>query len=763
MPTGKTSGSLKLYVSFLVGATLLAFALVFFFIFHTTMPRMLLESEEKYLAQQLTLVDGLLHSARENLALLAEDTATWEETALFAQGKNPDFIANNWPAKSLLESFRLNFVIIKDCNGNDLYTDFLNVRTNETMPLPRGLSGRLNEFAQSVLSRYTSGLFPRQNAGREGVLFHNRAAYNVAVMPIIPSQEAEEPFGVLILGNVLDNEYFQRLTHYAGSSFSIVEDTDISHTAATPIQHLDRNTVAIRARLTGIDGKPLILVMTEMRQIYSGGRAYLTRANGLMIAAMLLFGMALYYFLVRLVVRPVERLSAAIRNIPDSENVGSVSIEPERYSKSREFTVLCASINRMLATLGQSRISLSMLQELLNGIDAYLYVVDPADDTILFMNDKMRQHFGIRGNPIGKVCWKLLQKDFSDRCPFCPGATLLEDPDRTVVWEETNSLTGRQYRNADSLIEWGNGKKVHLQYSVDITDIKRVEESLKKRLEQQELMAEMARSFIATASVTDLINDALRMAGEFMGISKIILAKREDEQVLYAAYEWYSENHSCMRPETTKVPFYPGTPEYDGFITEKRPYLAYDDISDMEEFAYPHGHGIYSLAGVPVYVFGDFWGILSFGVCGEFRHWSESDLQLITLIGTVISGVVERSIQEVALSRMSSIVESAPQFISYASPNGKLEYVSKGSETALGYTPEELLSGGIALLLDNETYAWVIRDLFPRIIEKGTLSFELPLYLKNGEPRVFAFSSFSVRQDGSVGIGAITQDVTEQR
>ncbi|SBW09940.1 putative Histidine kinase [uncultured delta proteobacterium] len=763
MPTGRRLGSLRLYVSLFVGAILLAFALIFFFIFHTTMPRMLLASEDKYLSQQLKLVDGLLTAAREGVALLAEDTATWEDAALFAEGKNPDFITGNWTEKSMLESFRLNFVIVKDLAGNDLYTDFLNVRTKEQSALPPGLSRRLNEFAQHVIARYTSGLPGPKVFGKEGILFFNKAAYDIAIMPIVPSRNAAVPSGVLIMGNVLNNEYFQYLTHYDGSVFSIREDTDTSLTAANPIQHLDQDTVSTRTRLTGIDGSPLVLVMTEKRQIYTEGRRQLTLANALMVAAMVLFSLVLYHALTRMVLSPLGRLSKDIQGITEADDIDSAGIETEKYSMSREFVVLCASINSMLKKLGQSKVSLSMLHGLLNGIDAYLYVVDPEDYTILFMNEKMRTHYGLTENPVGKVCWKILQKDFTERCSFCPGPQLAANPETSVIWEENSELTGRQYRNTDCLIEWEGGRKVHLQYSVDITTIKAFEESLKRRLKQQELMAEMARGFIATASVTDLVNNALRMAGEFMGMSKIILVKREEEDVLHATHEWYNNTHECVRPEETIVPFHPGTPEYDGFITEKRPYLAYDDISGMAEFAYARGHGVRSLADVPIRVFGSFWGVLSFGVCGKPRPWTQSDLQLIMLIGTIISGVAERGIREAKLMRMSSIVESAPQFISYADQNGKLEYVSKGSEKALGYSPEELLSGGIPLIMDEETHATVMRDIFPRVAAEGNLSFELPLTLKNGERRIFSFSGFSIQEEHGIGLGAITQDVTEQR
>ena len=753
--------SLKFYVLLLVSATLVTFALIFFFIFQMTMPRMLLETEQYYLSQQINLVNGLLKNSRENIALLAEDTATWEETVRFVQGENPNFIANNWPSKSLLESFRMNFIIIKDLEGNDVYTNFLNHHTNESMQIPRGLSGRLNEFAENVAFKYTSQLSNLSKHGKEGILFYNRDAYNVAIMPIIPSRDATEPSGILILGNVLDNKYFQALIQHRNGEFAVEEDTDVSRSAKDSILLRDQNTVSIQSRLVGIDGKPLILTLTEVRKMYAKGRGYISQANCLILAAILLFGAAIYQVVIRLVLNPVANLGNDIKNIAKDADIENANIITEKYSNSSEFSILCDTINSMIKKLGQSQISLSTLQRVLNGIDAYLYAVDADNDTILFMNEKMQQHYKI-GNPIGQVCWKTLQEGFTERCSFCPREKILATPGVSYVWEEHSSLTKRQYRNADTIIQWTDGRMVHLQYSVDITEIKQVESSLKKRLKQQELMAKITRSFIATTSVTERIDNALHMAGEFLNISKIVLAQRQHDVILQSIHEWNNEADGPI-PKIPSIPFMPGTPEHDNFIVLKRPYLAYDDISGMEEFSYPWELGARSMATIPVYIFGKFWGILNLSKFGQTKHWSESDIQLLTLIGTIISGVVERGIQEKELVRMSSIVESAPQFIAYTALNGKLKYVNRGSESALGYTQTELLDGGIALLLDSESYSTAVNKVFPRIVERGSLSFEMPFILKNGELRTFSCSSFAINQDQETGIGIITQDVTEQR
>ena len=122
--------------------------------------------------------------------------------------------------------------------------------------------------------------------------------------------------------------------------------------------------------------------------------------------------------------------------------------------------------------------SLAVLQRLLNGLDACLYVSDPHTNKLLFINDKMKREFCLEDDIAATTCWQVLQAGFTQRCDFCPVPQLLANPDTPVTWEEYNTATHKYYKNTDCIIEWLDGKKVHLQHSVDITNLKSTEASL---------------------------------------------------------------------------------------------------------------------------------------------------------------------------------------------------------------------------------------------------------------------------------------------
>ena len=117
-----------------------------------------------------------------------------------------------------------------------------------------------------------------------------------------------------------------------------------------------------------------------------------------------------------------------------------------------------------------------ILENILNGLSDMIYVTVPATGEILFINNKMKKHFGIEGNCAGQLCYKILQEGRNERCDFCPCFKLDKEPGQIIVWTEHSSKSNRVYRNTDCYIEWPGDKMVHLQTSIDITDLDEAKE-----------------------------------------------------------------------------------------------------------------------------------------------------------------------------------------------------------------------------------------------------------------------------------------------
>ncbi|QQO09329.1 response regulator [Breznakiella homolactica] len=735
--------SLRTIVLVIICISLLVFTGLFISVFQRAIPGMLLRSENKYFQEQMGAVQGQIADAFNQITITAEDVAGRSGTAAFVSGDNPGFIQDNWPSVTMAERYGLTFAVFMDSAGTAVYSETWDGGSAR----PELLTADFYDFLSGISGRPAGG-----------VVFYGDVPYYVAAEPISPPRDSSQPAGTFLCGRILDSGFFSRLTHYQSMAFTVIPE-DKPSGSESALDHMNQTVLSVTIPLAGLDGTPATLRMQGPWALYTDNQFTINRIISLLLVAVVVFVLLLYGVIVIFVLSPLERLTEDVEKLTIS---GSIALD--RRVNSREFYALSRSINDMVEELRQSSLSANTVLSILNGMDAYLYVTEPDTGKILFVNDRMKEHFGLREDVIGNTCWKVLQRDFDGPCPFCPMDRLKSNPDSVITWEGQSSVTGRYYKNTDCLIDWIEGKTVHLQYRTDITDIKAAAE-LKRRLSQQELMSALSQNFISTEDMPVLITNALKMAGEFMNVDKAILARFiPDQNSLHVDYDWINRAHNSNPIMVNAIPFIPGEGLYDEFITKGASHIAVSDVMENDNFIVFSQMKTSSILAVPVFVSGDFWGVLYFDETREKRNWDESDVQLIILIASVISAVISRSQTEKRLLRMSSIANSSPQYISYISRDGRFEYINPGATKITGYSVEELTDGGIGIIFDKPTFDLVRDEYIPKVVKNGTGEFEIPIIRKDGLPRLLSFSTF-LTGDGTheFGIGAIAVDVTENR
>jgi len=142
-----------------------------------------------------------------------------------------------------------------------------------------------------------------------------------------------------------------------------------------------------------------------------------------------------------------------------------------------------------------------VLMRILDNLDTNIYVSDIEDDIILFINQKMATEYGLdQKEAVGKHCWALLQSGMTGRCPFCPSNDLQKNPEQIIVWEEHSTANNHYYKNTDSAIRWLDGRYVHLQHSIDVTQEKVLIENIENARKNAEEANQAKSEFLSRMS-----------------------------------------------------------------------------------------------------------------------------------------------------------------------------------------------------------------------------------------------------------------------
>ena len=194
------------------------------------------------------------------------------------------------------------------------------------------------------------------------------------------------------------------------------------------------------------------------------------------------------------------------------------------------------------------------------------------------------------------------------------------------------------------------GKYVALAYQYDLRsmnkmtdELKQQSSALKERLEQQELLSEISRSFVSSGESRVLIENAIAKLGNYYRVSRVIIYHLEYKNgKANITYQWTADKSILQRKNIDVHNFVKASfPErlYDHATV---PILSCTDTAATrtDDFREMLDDTVKAFICAPLYVEGVVWGFLTVEQCFTPRQWTENEKSFVTMTTSTIAGAI---------------------------------------------------------------------------------------------------------------------------
>ncbi|MCO1603833.1 PAS domain S-box protein [Desulfosporosinus nitroreducens] len=215
-----------------------------------------------------------------------------------------------------------------------------------------------------------------------------------------------------------------------------------------------------------------------------------------------------------------------------------------------------------------------------------------------------------------------------------------------------------------SAITYENESAV-LAVFIDITERKHVEEELNKKEKILSAVAMSIKEFLDCSDYLVAVKNSFELLGSATQVDRINLFQNTFDlagnQYTNQKVEWHS---SLCEPllnnwDLQGIPF----AKIDGFIEPLINGEAYfgivRELKNDRTREVLAAKGILSIAVIPIFVRGDFWGFVGFDDCTYERNWSEAEFSVLRAFANSLERAVERSIINEELEKSKKAAETA--------------------------------------------------------------------------------------------------------
>lgn len=173
---------------------------------------------------------------------------------------------------------------------------------------------------------------------------------------------------------------------------------------------------------------------------------------------------------------------------------------------------------------------LKEIQTIVENSGTLIYIIDLSTHEILYANKKCKEEFG---EILSKTCYKVLQNKQDKPCTFCPlnQNNLVPNllPFGTLYhWEHKNTLNNKNYMFVSHISRWTDGRKVNIQFGIDISEQKKLEAQI---LKEKDEFIETFKIIIDSTLEGIIIYDENKKCIQVNKVATRLLGFTEDEMI----------------------------------------------------------------------------------------------------------------------------------------------------------------------------------------------------------------------------------------
>ncbi|MBM4165101.1 MAG: PAS domain S-box protein, partial [Lentisphaerae bacterium] len=352
-------------MALILGITLMALVAVLYLgsrrIIHDGFAILEERSARMDVARAMSALDERLLTLERN----TQDWSYWDDSYAFAADRNESFIEKNLN-RHAMESLGIQLLMILNSAGEIVWGGALDPEDPGALLTGAEFNRRFGGIAGSVSARSPSG-------ARSGILLLGQNRILVASSPILTSEEAGPPRGLVVMGRYLDANGARELAESLKMNIALFAVGDLAGDpvregiarslasgAGDAVRILDDQLLAAYGLVRDLAGNPALLIeITKERDLHRQAAKMATVFAAMLVLAGALLILIVAFLMRKLVIGKLERLSRCLHEITRTKQF-SASIP---WKGSDELAEVAGDVNLLLEAVTQSRRQLAASEE----------------------------------------------------------------------------------------------------------------------------------------------------------------------------------------------------------------------------------------------------------------------------------------------------------------------------------------------------------------------------------------------------------------